>query len=370
LFINPGVRRYGLRQQEAFLDYLETPENNCVLRTIDRPEDLMLDATGRTETGYQYTWTGFKALTTLLCDGLQTSLLDLVGYRRTRGHGPAGLCDFTTTVSFFNAVLRLRFSRLQTSQMVCSPGAKTIDGIVSTAYQFLSNRRYVAMLDEKFKNHTVKFLAAAVSGRKLAVWYRDESHGFTVTCRGQSQPWFLGFFGNNSEGTHASVRFAPAVFSGFGVGIGSYETHGRRQVHTGADLEGRLAEMFTQVIANAPTAETYAAQTAAAGSTLLRVAGNEHVRARRIETLVRRLRRPGVPRAIAREAVMLGLQEGSDREPDLRVQQEGGSRFPERTVYDLACGAMRCGLRLGARREAVEQLAYAILTGSLNLQEE
>ena len=68
---------------------------------------------------------------------------------------------------------------------------------------------------------------------------------------------------------------------------------------------------------------------------------------------------------------MRGLREGADRDLDLQVHQENGHRFPERTVYVLASGAMRIGATIGpGRREAIEQLAHAILTGSLNLQEE
>lgn len=371
LAVMPTVRRFGLRQHDQFLDHLESPENNCILRTIEHPEDLMLDATGRTANGYQYTWTGLKALTTLLCDGIQMALLDIVGFRQTRGNVPEGMCDFTTAVSFFNAVLRLRFARLQTSQMVCSPGAKTIDGIVSNSYQFLANRRYVEMVTDRLKDHSAKFLAAAVTGRKLAIWFRDDAPTITVMNRRTPCEHWLGFYGNNSEGTHASVRFAPAIFAICGTAIGSYDTHGRRQVHTGNDLEGRLVAMFDFVITNAPTAELYTPQLQAATTTLLRVTGNDAVRTRRINYLVRRLRRPGVPGGIARDIVMRGLREGSDRDLDLQVHQENGYRFPERTAYDLASGAMRIGATIGpGRREAIEQLAHAILTGSLNLQEE
>jgi len=358
LYVQPTTRRFGQRDADELREYLSSSANTCLLRTVAHPDDLLLDATGQTAVGYRYSWSGFKAVTANLCDGLQTVLLDLTG-ERNRGDNPP--CDFGTAVSVFNAAVRLRFSRFQSMQIVCTPGSRTIDGLVSETYQFVSNRRFLELMTEAIRTTPSQFLAAMVQGRRMMLWFRELSPAFTYYYGNRTYPHWLGFYGGNSEGTHTSMRFAPAVFSQFGTAVGSMV--GRRQIHVGADLEPRLKTMFQQVIDDAPDAAYYADMEENL-SRSLGVPTNENARASRIVSLARSLVRPGVPQAIAQEIVNTALSLGADQILDMQVHQETGYRYGERTAYDLVCGAMRCGVQIGiARRESVEQTAYAVLTG-------
>ena len=168
LYTQPTLRRFGTQQYAEFMDFLESPENNCVVQTISTPDDLLLDADGQTKAGFRYSWSGFKSIATLLCDGLITTLLDMTGIRQSKQQ--KGLCDFPAAVSLFNTLVRLRFERFHSSQMISSIGTKTIDGIVGQSYQFLSNRRYVELLQAQ--DMPAKFLAAEIVGRKMSLWLR------------------------------------------------------------------------------------------------------------------------------------------------------------------------------------------------------
>lgn len=365
LYAQPVSRRFGTQQYDQFLEYLDSPENNCLVRTIGMPEDLLLNADGRTHDGMQYSWSGFKSIATLLCDGVLTTLLDMTGVRQTKRQ--KGLCDFPAAISLFNALVRLRFERFHSSQMVCSIGNKTIDGIVGQSYQFFSNRRYVELLQAQ--ELPAKFLAAELVGRKMSIWLRDTDPSFDVANRRDKIPHWLGYFGSNSEGAHSSVRLTPALFCPYGTSLADYETCGRRQVHTGSDFDNKLCEMFRQVVLTAPAAGFYIAHAERAAE-LLGMPKNQKQQDRRIDQLTSRVRRGKLPRAIAREIVMQGLLQGSDKQADVQAGIDTGYRFPARSRFDLVCGAMRCGLKIGpARREAVEQTAYAIFTGSINLEE-
>lgn len=365
LYTQPITRRFGTEQYPQFIEFLESPQHNCIVRAIGTPEDLLLNADGYTKDGFRYGWTGFKGVTKMLCDGLQTTLLDMTGIRQTKQQH--GLCDFPAAVSLFNTLVRLRFERFQSSQMVCSLGDKTIDGIVGQTYQFLTNRRYVELMDGQ--ELPAKFLAAQLVGRRLLIWYREQEPAFVLANRGVLFPQWRGFFGSNSEGANTSVRLTSAVYSQHGTALADYEGNGRRQVHLGSDFDKRVAEMFRHVVKHAPSVEDYTKLTAECG-TKLEIPTNQKQQQRRIDQLAARVRRNGIPRAVAHEIVMLGLTQGADANADVLVSPDSNYRFPVRTRYDLACGAMRCGIRIGpARREPVEQIAYAILTGAINLQE-
>lgn len=365
LYTQPITRRFGTDQYAQFIEYLESPQHNCIVRAIGSPEELLLNADGYTADGFRYGWAGFKSLTKLLCDGLHAALLDLTGIRQTRGQ--RGLCDFPAAVSLFNTLVRLRFERLQSSQMVCSLGDKTIDGIVGQSYQFLTNRRYVELME--CQEMSAKFLAAQLVGRRLLIWYREPEPSFEVVSRKHNYPQWRGLFGSNSEGANTSVRLTNAVYSQQGTSLADYDGDGRRQIHAGSDFDKRVGDMFRHVVQHVPSAEDYLQLTTKCDE-LLEIPTNQRQQERRIDHLTARVRRRGIPRSIAREIVMLGLTQGADTMIDVQTGPDTNYRFPTRTRYDLACGAMRCGIRIGpARREAVEQIAYAILTGAISLEE-
>jgi hypothetical protein len=363
LFVRPSSYVFDRTQRELLLERLRRLVRVSDIATISSPYQLELRSSGETAAGYRYTRTAFLQLTNVLSNGLGRTLTDIAGYTR-RQREQERSCDGPTAVQMFKDVLRLRYALVAPYRLLLNHDDKLIEGLVGAQQRFLDNCAYFEILEQIIAEtrSDMQFYAAAILGRRMAVWYRSHEPCFRLQ-QADAWPFYLGYYFGNGEACGTAVHGTAALYCRHGVSLDSYKRAGWRLNHTGNSFGPRLRGMISRMLGKNPTVTQLQQGADRLASTPLGFAGLGDVeRKARMACLVRMLVHLGVQASIARDAVEHTLFLGSRADASEQRLQRPESVWGMRTQLDLYAVLVRLARKLDPRRRVhTEQAAFSLL---------
>jgi hypothetical protein len=367
LYTEPVVRFFQHHEADAFDKALHAVDRATSVVNVSDINELLLSPTGQTLVGNRrYTAEGFMHIARTLSSGLWTLLVDISGGRRRPLVDPDSY-DAVAAINIFNATLRLRFSQLDGKRLILTP--QRIEGL-GPSYCYMDNRTLFQAAQETIELSPVPtlFLGASLIGRRMNIWYRSREPMFSVPVGGKRRHFWTGYYIANGEVTGVSLRGAEAIYNSFGNCLGSLTEQGQRVIHAGTTFTQRVERMLSRLISREPDVERLRERFVQLAATSLNLVGSEEVRQQREARILQILGRRSLPRSIAGDVLSNAICVGSDttlRPSHVMLTAETAAA---RTAYDLFCGLVRVGKKVGLdRREKLEQIAYELLLGKLKL---
>lgn len=368
LFTDPVDARFGDKQVEAFVAHLRKIDAITRVTPITVIDEMRLGPTGATRLeSYRYTTIGLNQVATELGYGLANLLPDLVG--AGRGDNDPDECDLQTAINTFNAILLLRFKRLQRMRLIRDTQHNLIDGIVGAHYLFTENVDVYGAIDEAVRRSTVpmQFLAGVTVGRRMSVWFRSVDPVFVVTTKQAMYPFWVGYFFCNGEISKTSLQATQVVYNQFGGALRPWS--GAREKHSGRHFLRRASHLFQRVVERDWKLNEYAERAKQLTTVPLGVVGaDQALREKQELKLIDILCRRGLPQRIVQDVVHSTMCVGADLQTKTAFEMASGMTYGVRTAYDLFCSLLRISKQLGPqRRGRIEMAAYELLSGKLKL---
>ena len=369
LYIKPEVVKFNHRQGRDLYEHLRWMETHT---TVSHPRDftdLQLDENGRTIAGgYRFTSTAFFQTAQIVAPGFSRFLPDISG-NIVLPDGEDALIDGGMSTYVWNEMVEMRYSRFCQHQVIKNEDSKTIEGLIGGKHQYLENLSLYQMAGEALQTYKpdVQMYAAQLTGRRLALWYRDAKPMYRLTIEDEDWPFYSGYYFTNGEATGLAVRGTLAIFTKKGICLGPYKRRGGRVTHTGKDFFQRLGQMFTGVTSvEVPVAELReGAESLLTKSLGFEVSMNKQQRSNQTKKLLHALGHLGIAKNLAKEVIEAGLTAGrSLGRADYFPLQQVERLYASRTLIDLFVPLMAIARKLDlSRREKFEQAAYEMLTG-------
>lgn len=368
LYCRQGIESFQQGEVRELERYLERVERSTTVSPISDPEELMIGSDGATRRGgYRYTAISFRKIAQQLASGLSTLLPDMAGETLKRNVDEE-MTDPHGAREIFNNLARLRFPLLRPYRLLRNEEAKTIDGVVGQKHRSLENLTMLESAASAVQSlaSDVEFYAAAVVGRKMVLWYRATSPLFVREINGKPWRFRHGYYFRNSEVTGTSVRGGLTIYTRHGTCLSPF-TKNSRVSHIGRDFNQRLSKMFQHILGADVSAEKFRDGVDRLLDTPLGYAELDEKERKRFKArFVRALGDLGLPQQWAKEIFNKTLSVGSVDLADLRPTMMRSRLYASRTFFDVFCPLVRMARDLPiTRREAVEQVAYKVLTGKL-----
>lgn len=378
LYTDPPLVTYPAEKNQAFVAELAAQDKHTVMSPLDSPEQLLLTPDCRTQRGgFRLSGIAFRQLCRTACPGLSNVVADVAGLRRRRDDSDKGRFSLTDAVHVLNTVVRRRFrTELEGLQTVRDTRTGVIEGVVGRTYRRLPNLELYQRSDEVLRNYRqpVEFRSASLCGRYMVLHYRDRVPMFTVEARRNfKDDYYGGFYYSNSEIGDGSVRASTTVVRACSdtKALGYFGRTGRL-IHAGKDFSSRFERLLTTVAERRPEVDKLREGVVRMTSQTLGFGGTEDADEKRFIDLAHILQAKKLTASLAKR-IMRGvlLQSSFDQTAIADVRYVRRPDWTTRTAYDLFNSMTRTAVTLSiTSQERVEQLAYSLLLGRLNLREE
>jgi len=357
-------------QSTALAKYLTSVDRHTTICPISDPDELTYDTEGCTNRGgYRFTAISFRQVAQIIAPGLSTLLPDLSG-TIARKQVDEEMIDEHQARDIFNKLVRLRFPLLSSYRLLRNENTKTIDGVVGQKHRSLENLTMLEAAGSAVATLTddIEFYAAAVVGRKMMLWYRAKSPMFVREVSGKPWSFYHGYYFRNAESTGTSVRGGLTVYTRHGSCLAPF-TKKSRVTHIGRDFNQRLGKMFQHILGPDAPVEKFQEGVDNLLSTSLGYAELGDKEKKRFEKdAVKALSNIGLPQRWASEIFETTLKVGSVDLADLKPLVDFNHIYATRTFFDMFSPLVRMARDLPSnRREGVEQVAYKVLTGKLEM---
>lgn len=371
MFVSTTTVNYGRDDVELLTEDLTDQNENTRVIPVSDINQLQLTDDGKTEAdGFSFTPIAFRQICSLLSPGLAGLFLDVSGLRGDTSEAPRRY-SLPLALTIFNFMLAQRFETdLDSKWMVVDLRDGSIDGIVGKSYQRLSNlevlNQTARVLDHYQRD--VELQTATVIRRRFSVHYTEKQS----LIEGEDS-FHRGYYFSNSEVGDGAMVGSPSLFRLFNEGRAlGYAGRKGRLNHTGKDFQPRLESLIDRVIESSlkpDTAEEWILRTQ---NTSLGFTDDLDANDKRFESLkqlfIAKRISAGLAQRVLRNAVLQGSFEVSAL-PSMRLVPE--NIWYTRTEYDLVNSMLRCSQTLPVlQREQIEQLAFAVLSGRMQLNEE
>jgi hypothetical protein len=208
--IEPDCVRYsGALEFQDLVEHLEESSSTTPIE-VRNPEDVLLSLDGLVQQRYRFTPFGLYTLCRRLSPNLGSVIADLSGI----SNRPSAKLrsDPVTAALVLNAVIKLRFEgALLGSRMIIDPARGTIDGIVGSRYEFLSNYELFQKFNKFVDKWGGEFLSASLVGRRMLIRYCC-GEGFENRVGEYSLGWAF----SNSETGQSAVRAGLLIVDQWG----------------------------------------------------------------------------------------------------------------------------------------------------------
>lgn len=348
---------------------LKEHENGTQLNPILDGNGVLLNYDGTTVgTKHRYTTVAFSQLCLIIAGGLASLLADLSGRHRKPEQNKAEF-GLRIAVDIFNQVVRFRKNRLRDRQLVRFLPGKTIDGIVSPAYRYLSNLGFYDRVQSAVGS-TAEFYEALLYGRYLVLRYILPDQRFIYNTGGPRVESFVtGFHFVNSEIGEGSAR-AAVLLVRESTGETCISPFVGRVRHQGKDFDAKIAKLMLNVSGHARASEQHRERIGSLLASKLHFGQGDKSDEKRKRAIVATLVKHGLPQFTAEKVVTATLLIGDGNytgDPTLIQRQH--LVLASRTAYDVFTALMREGHGFAVEaRENVEQVAYALLTGRFHFE--
>jgi hypothetical protein len=365
LAIDPTAYVFGKQYESQLRQRLAEFEKGTQLSPIMDGNGVLLQEDGTTVgTKHRYTTVALNQMCQLLAPGLAQLLFDLVG-RNRRPDQPKGEFGLRTAVEVFNQIARFRRNRIKERQLVRFLPGKTVDGIVGPKYRYLSNLGFYDRVKDAVGSKA-QFHEALLYGRYLVLRYVLPSRRFVystgVSTRVES--FVPGFHFVNSEIGEGSAR-AAVLFVRESTGETCIGPFTGRVKHQGRDFDAKLSKLMLTVDHRIESADYYRERIGHLLARKLGLGKGDKEDEKTKKAIVAVLVKQGLQQSMADKVLAATVMTGSGYhvgDPLLIARQH--LVLAGRTAYDVFTALMREAHALSVNaREAVEQVAYALLVG-------
>jgi hypothetical protein len=367
--MDPTSHVFGNKHEALLRQQLAAVEKGTILGPVAGREILQLKPDGTTLAGgWHYTTMALNQVCQTLSPGLAHLVFDLSGkYRRPQQ--PRVEFSLEAAVDVFNRALKLRYARVQMRQLVRFGPGKLLDGIVGPKYRYLSNSGFYDRVGEAVGKEA-KFHEALLYGRYLVLRYVLPKTRFVLQIGPVVESFVLGYHFVNSEVGEGSVRGAALLVREYSgdTCIGPFSG---RVKHQGRDFEEKLARLMLTIGGRVEATDYYLTRVRKLADNTLGLGTNskaeEKIRKRIVATLVKYGLQQSIAERVLTTAVVAGS--GEDRGDPLYIDRQR-LVLARRTPYDVFTALMGEARNLSVNaREAVEQTAFALLTGKFTFGE-
>jgi hypothetical protein len=365
LVCEPPAYEFAAEQLLDLQDALDRQVQDTSITPLGTAGELIINPdTARTAVGgCQYTATALLQVCAALCSGLYGCVTELCGQYRTE-RDDRRLYSLPLATDTFNRVLKIRFqARLANFQVVRNQRTKTLDGILGPKYKFVSNQAFLQHAQDSLQEANMAFHSAYLYGRQLVVRFWDPRNELLHL---HDDPHHAGMhFGNSEIGGKAMRRTCMVVCRHTGeCALGDYAApEGARIKHAGHDFNKKLSQLLSLDSSLEALQELTEPDWQLLGATLAEAEATA-------EQLSDKLSAAHIPAALGRRVGMAALMVGRDPKADLSASPSMDRQriVAGRTSYDLFRALTRSARRQPlAVREQLEQAAFSLLTGRLNL---
>lgn len=370
LATDPESLIYNHAQEATLKEQLVGLDRSAVLYPISSIKDVTLDSDAKLfVAGDKYTLTSWALyqICQWICPSLHGFVVEMSGMNRLPDED-RGDYSFDEALSIFNSVVRRRFrTRLCGKNLLRNAQTKTIDGVISSGYKWLSNlelyeRSKAAMTTTA---PSAVFFEAVLNGRWLMLRYVHTKPVLT-TCLvdDKEEKFYTGYHFSNNEVGRAAVRAASFLYRKWGhtFAISPTKQKATHLRHQGKGFSDRLDTMIKSVMNRFGSDVYYFEQLKQLEVASLGLGNKDSkVEVRRAEDIVATLAQYKLPAGIGRKALGSVMTQASYEDgPEVLF------RPVDRSVYDLynALGRTAKDLPIG-QREVTEQVAYQILIGKI-----
>lgn len=369
---------FDSHQLRMFSDALKDQDAHTVMYPIDLAEQVVLKPDATTlRGGFKYGPVAFRQICKYLAPGLSNVLADLAGMRRVKSESDRNRFSAADAVAVFNMVVRRRFSAdLEGLQAVRDTRTGMIEGVVGRGYKRLSNYDLYERSAEILRayRHPVEFHRADLTGRSVVFCYRDVEPAFSLPAPDNKEDrFYTGYYYSNSEVGDGSVRATTVLIRGSEEtrSLGFFAKRARLN-HAGKDFAKRFEQMMDSVAEKRPDADRMKAGLLKLSARPLGFdVATEDEREERFKTLQHCLETNEAARSVSKKVLRSVILRGSHdglAAPDVRLVDR--RKWADRSAYDLYNAMGRVARNLPVTtREQVEQLAYSLLLGKLNLRD-
>lgn len=365
LALDPTSYVFGKQYEGQLRQRLAEFEKGTQLSPIMNGNGVLLQGDGTTVgTKHRYTTVALNQLCQLLAPGLAQLVFDLTG-RNRRPDQHKDEFGMVTAVEVFNQVARFRMKRIRERQLVRFLPGKTIDGIVGPKYRYLSNLGFYDRVKDAVGSKA-QFQEGLLYGRYLVLRYVLPSRRFVYNTGVSSriESFVPGFHFVNSEIGEGSAR-AAVLFVRESTGetcIGSFTG---RVKHQGRDFDAKMSKLMLTVDHRIESADYYRDRIRELLQAGLGLGKGDKEDEKTKKAIVAVLVKQGLQQSTAERALRATIMTGSGYhvgDPLLIERQH--LVLAGRTAYDVFTTLMREARVLSVNaREAVEQVAYALLVG-------
>lgn len=217
LSVNVKSFRFSAENEDELTEVLVDYERNSDLLSLSSDTDLIFNSDGTVGTdGFYITNLALYQLCKLLCPSLYGFVRELSGVHKKDEHDDS---DFSLDEArqIINTVIARRFdTRVNGMIMLKNFTTKTIDGIFSNQYKFLSNIQLYENTKQVIQdnNLNVKFLEAVLNGRWFMLRYINNTPCFSLHIKKDypEDTFYSGFHFSNDELSRAFFKSAAVVY--------------------------------------------------------------------------------------------------------------------------------------------------------------
>src|SRR5260221_9745176 len=139
LCIDPIAKHYSYNGEASLLKELELADRHTTLMPVTNVSEALLDNKGYLPNGYRYSRWALSQLCMTLCTGLYPYIKEMTGADREPSQ-PISDFSFDDARTTFNNVAMRRFqTRLCGRLFLRNTRDKTVDGLLTAKYKWLSN---------------------------------------------------------------------------------------------------------------------------------------------------------------------------------------------------------------------------------------
>ncbi len=374
LFVRPEYSTYSKAEEGRLRDDLDDLTKYTLAQEVGERRELRLDEFGMLPDGYRFTSTGYKQVCNLISPGLFTYTREISGVDRD-AESDRDQYDFAEAVRTYNRALSLRFARFEGSQrLLRHTKRRLVEGVLGPRYTLVENSEILGHADQAAGSRAgnLKFHEASLYGRRLMLRYVARAKLFSASAETgiHNDKWHDGLhFANSEVGGESTFRAAVLLWRAHCDTFAMGPFLGGRKVHSGRHFQEKLARVFASAAQFEQDAGWLLKRVILLRTMAifpkLGVVADEQTRRNSVRRVVSQLHENGVPITAAERALAIALHghagAGLD---DYATTMDASSR----TWLDLFGALTNQGRALYATAgEAVEQAAYALLTGRFQL---
>jgi len=236
--VEPPTVVYRRGQLDQLTHDLQTLAGEIEIHTIVFPEDLQVDAEGRTlNKGLRFSPQCFNTVSSGICPSMHQFLHE-IGVAASRTWKNEMLVDWPFARDVYNHVVTLRFMLLRGLRFVVHKPTATVIGLAKPERRGGDLAEFLAGVEEARVDCRTgqTFYAAIRTCHKLQMWYREPKPFHTTAFDDDPQPLHLGSMFYWAGFVKCAMRGSPAVMTKAGVCLAPRKKFGVLTRWTGANV--------------------------------------------------------------------------------------------------------------------------------------